>query len=103
LPSPGGKITRGDSRHPLLACQVISRIDGRAISTLDEEVLTRLLAKEADELYDPIHLVALGVQGVGVETEHLSHFIKDCLKREIRKKCVALLPVGRHSVGVLCL
>jgi hypothetical protein len=32
---------------------------------------------ETDESYDPLHIGALGVNGVVVQTEHLSHFIEE--------------------------
>ena len=42
-----------------------------------EEVLARPHAVETDEPYDPIHIGALGVHGVVVETEHLADFIEE--------------------------
>jgi hypothetical protein len=42
-----------------------------------EEVLARPHAMETDEPYDPIHIGALGVHGVVVETEHLADFIEE--------------------------
>jgi hypothetical protein len=32
---------------------------------------------ETDESYNPLHIGALGVNGVVVETEYLSHFIEE--------------------------
>ena len=42
-----------------------------------EEVLARPHAVETDESYDPLHIGSLGVNGVVVQTEHLSHFIEE--------------------------
>ena len=41
-----------------------------------EEVFARPHAVEPDEPYDPLHRGALGVDGVVVQTEHLSHVIE---------------------------
>ncbi len=42
-----------------------------------EEILPRPHAVETDESYDPIHIGALGVNGVVVQTEDLSGFIEE--------------------------
>ena len=42
-----------------------------------EKVLARPHAVETDEPYDPLHIGALGVNGVVVETEHLADFIEE--------------------------
>jgi len=42
-----------------------------------EEVFARPHAVETDESYDPLHIGSLGVNGVVVQTEHLSHFIEE--------------------------
>jgi hypothetical protein len=42
-----------------------------------EEVLARPHAVETDEPDDPLRIGALGVNGVVVQTEHLSHFIEE--------------------------
>ena len=42
-----------------------------------EEVFARPHAVETDESYDPLHRGSLSVNGVVVQTEHLSHFIEE--------------------------
>jgi hypothetical protein len=42
-----------------------------------EEVLARPHAVETDESYDPFYIGSLGVDGVMLQTEHLSHFIEE--------------------------
>jgi hypothetical protein len=41
-----------------------------------EAVVARPQAVEADEAYDPRHLGTLGMNGVAVQTEHLSHVVE---------------------------
>ena len=42
-----------------------------------EEVLARPHAVETDESYDPLDIGSLSVDGVVMQTEHLSHFIEE--------------------------
>jgi hypothetical protein len=42
-----------------------------------EEAFARPHGVETDEAYDPLHIGSFGVNGVVVQTEHLSHFIEE--------------------------
>ena len=64
-----------------------------------EEIFARPHAVETDESDDPLHIGALGVNGVVVETEHLAHFIKEF--RWLTSCCVRHTSVPSWRPGIV--
>jgi hypothetical protein len=64
-----------------------------------EEVLVRPHAMETDEPYDPIHIGVLGVNGVVVETEHLSDFIEEFWLLTCRRVRHTRSPLWRPEIA----